>query len=106
GYDTGVIAGAIIFMKDELGLTPFSTGLVISSLLFGAACGAFVSGKVADRAGRKRIILFLAILFAIGAIGTAMANTVAMMIFFRIVLGFAVGGASATVPVYIAEIAP
>ncbi|MGY5956507.1 Major myo-inositol transporter iolT [Kosakonia sp. BK9b] len=106
GYDTGVISGALLFMGHELHLTPLTTGLVTSSLLFGAAFGALLSGHMANAAGRKKIIIYLAVIFAIGAIGTAMAPDVSWMIFFRLVLGVAVGGAAATVPVYIAEIAP
>ncbi|MGB9096936.1 sugar porter family MFS transporter [Erwinia sp.] len=106
GYDTGVISGALLFMGNELHLTPFTTGLVTSSLLFGAAFGALFAGHFAAQAGRKKIIIILAVLFAIGAAGTALAPDVHWMIFFRLVLGVAVGGASATVPVYIAEIAP
>ncbi|WP_372773052.1 sugar porter family MFS transporter [Pantoea sp. WEP] len=106
GYDTGVISGALLFMGDDLHLTPFTTGLVTSSLLFGAAFGALASGHFAAAVGRRKIILILAIIFALGALGTALAPDVSWMIFFRLVLGVAVGGASATVPVYIAEMAP
>lgn len=106
GYDTGVISGALLFMGSELHLTPLTTGLVTSSLLFGAAFGALLAGHMANAAGRKKIIIYLAVIFAIGAVGTAMAPDVSWMIFFRLVLGVAVGGAAATVPVYIAEIAP
>lgn len=106
GYDTGVISGALLFMGKELHLTPFTTGLITSSLLFGAAIGALLSGHWAASAGRKKIILWLAVIFAIGAIGTSLAPDVHWMVFFRFVLGVAVGGAAATVPVYIAELAP
>lgn len=106
GYDTGVIAGALLFMKTELGLTPFTTGLVTASLLFGAAIGAFTAGRLADAIGRRNIIIRLAILFAVGAVGTALAPNVSSMVFFRVILGLAVGGASCTVPLYIAEISP
>lgn len=106
GYDTGVISGALLFMGNDLHLTPFTTGLVTSSLLFGAAFGALASGHFAAAVGRRKIILVLAIIFALGALGTALAPDVSWMIFFRLVLGVAVGGASATVPVYIAEMAP
>ena len=61
GYDTGVISGALLFMGKELHLTPFTTGLVTSSLLFGAAFGALLSGHLASAAGRKKIILWLAV---------------------------------------------
>ncbi|CAJ0992892.1 sugar porter family MFS transporter [Pantoea sp. Nvir] len=106
GYDTGVISGALLFMGPELNLTPFTTGLVTSSLLFGAAFGALASGYFGVAAGRKKIILVLAIIFAVGALGTSIAPNVGSMIFFRLVLGAAVGGSAATVPIYIAEIAP
>ncbi|MDJ0088073.1 sugar porter family MFS transporter [Pantoea allii] len=106
GYDTGVISGALLFMGDELHLTPFTTGLITSSLLFGAAFGALLSGHLAAPAGRRKIILYLAVIFAIGAAGTSLAPDVNWMVFFRLILGVAVGGAAATVPVYIAEMAP
>lgn len=106
GYDTGVIAGALLFVNVELGLTPFTTGLVTSSLLFGAAIGAMTSGKMADKKGRRTVIVFLALLFVVGEIGSATAPNVEVMIVFRIILGLGVGGAATIVPVYIAEIAP
>ena len=54
GYDTGVISGALLYMKEDLALTPFTEALVVSSLLFpGAAFGALLGGKLADRLGRR-----------------------------------------------------
>ncbi|OCG02092.1 sugar porter family MFS transporter [Gilliamella sp. wkB112] len=106
GYDTGVIAGALLFINVELGLTPFTTGLVTSSLLFGAAIGAMCSGRLSDRLGRRTVILYLSVLFFIGAIGCALAPNLEVMLLSRITLGLGVGGAAAVVPVYIAEIAP
>lgn len=106
GYDTGVISGVLLFMGPELGLTPFTTGLVTSSLLVGAASGALMAGSMADKLGRRRIILLLAILFAIGTIGTSLAPTLEIMLVFRVILGLAVGGAGTTVPLYLSEIAP
>lgn len=106
GYDTGVIAGALLFINVELSLTPFTTGLLTSSLLFGAAIGAMTSGRLADKKGRRKVIVCLAVLFLIGELGSAMSPSVEVMIFFRIILGFGVGGAATIVPVYIAEIAP
>ena len=111
GYDTGVISGALPFMElspaeGGLGLTPLTEGLVTSSLVFGAAFGALIAGRLSDRQGRRRTILLLAVIFFVGALGTALAPGTAAMVAFRLVLGFAVGGASATVPMFIAEIAP
>lgn len=106
GYDTGVIAGALLFMKTDLHLTPLTTGLVTSSLILGSAFGAMTAGRFADRLGRKKVILVLAIIFMFGSLGCAMAPNAHMMIFFRFILGLGVGGAAAIVPVYIAEIVP
>lgn len=106
GYDTGVIAGALLFMKDELHLTALSTGLVTSALILGSAFGAITAGRFADRLGRKKIILLLAVIFMVGSLGCALAPTAHIMIGMRFVLGLAVGGAAAIVPVYIAEIVP
>ncbi|MGW1024733.1 sugar porter family MFS transporter [Streptomyces sp. NPDC002577] len=106
GYDTGVINGALPYMTDDLGLTPVTEGMVTSSLLLGAALGAVTGGRMSDARGRRRNILLLAVLFFIGALGCTLAPTTAVMVVARFVLGLAVGGASVTVPVYLAEISP
>ncbi|GAB2886661.1 myo-inositol transporter IolT [Streptomyces deserti] len=106
GYDTGVINGALPYMTDDLGLTPVTEGMVTSSLLLGAALGAVTGGRLSDARGRRRTILTLAVLFFIGALGCTLAPTTAVMVVARFVLGIAVGGASVTVPVYLAEISP
>src|SRR3712207_8214681 len=89
GYDTGVISGAILFITEELGLTPFLEGLVVASLLLGAAVGAASAGPLSDRLGRRNIIIIAAILFTIGAIGAALAPNVGVLVLFRVVLGLA-----------------
>lgn len=111
GYDTGVIAGALPFMQlpiaeGGLGLTPLTEGLVTSALVLGAAFGSLVCGIMADRFGRRDSLMALSVVFVIGAIGTAQAPSVAVMVVMRAILGFAVGGASALVPMFISEMAP
>ncbi|MFC9132172.1 sugar porter family MFS transporter [Streptomyces sp. NPDC057099] len=106
GYDTGVINGALPYMTDDLGLTPVTEGMVTSSLLLGAALGAVTGGRLSDARGRRRNILLLAVLFFVGALGCTLAPTTEVMIVARLVLGLAVGGASVTVPVYLAEVSP
>jgi major inositol transporter-like SP family MFS transporter len=110
GYDTGIIAGALPFMTlpvDEggLGLTAFTEGLVTASLIIGAAFGSLASGYLSDRFGRRVTLRLLSLLFIVGALGTSMAPDIDWMVAARFVLGLAVGGGSATVPVFIAEIA-
>lgn len=111
GYDTGVIAGALPFMtlpfsEGGLNLTPFTEGVVTSSLIIGALLGAFTAGSLADRYGRKKTLQVLALIFFLGALGTAFAPDLNWMVFFRVILGLGVGGASTIVPIFIAEIAP
>lgn len=108
GYDTGVINGALPYMSqsDQLNLTPFTEATVASSLLFGAAFGAVFGGRLSDRYGRRNNILLLALLFFIATLGCTFAPTAAVMVIFRILLGIAVGGASVTVPTFLAEISP
>lgn len=111
GYDTGVISQALPFMHMPLaarglGLTSFEEGAIGGTLLIGAAIGALVGGYLSDKYGRRHNLTLLAIIFIIGAIGTAAAPNVWVMYPFRIILGMAVGGASATVPVYLSETAP
>lgn len=106
GYDTGVINGALPYMQEDLGLTPLTEGLVTSSLLFGAAFGALFGGRLADRNGRRRMIMVLAVIFLLGTLACTFAPNTEVMILARFVLGLAVGGASVTVPVYLAEVSP
>jgi MFS transporter, SP family, major inositol transporter len=106
GYDTGVISGALLYMRHDLHLTSFWQGFVVSSLLFAAALGALSGGRIADRLGRKRSLMCCAVLFLLGAVGSATAPSLVPMICARIVLGLAVGAASATVPLFLAEMAP
>lgn len=110
GYDTGIISGALPYMtlpaaQGGLNLTPFTEGLVTSSLTFGSAVGAFLSGYVSDRFGRRITLRSLALLFVAGAFGTTVAPDIEIMVVMRFILGIAVGGGSSTVPVFIAEIA-
>ena len=111
GYDTGVISGALPYMYMPFGakglqLTSLEEGAIGGTLLIGAALGALIGGRLSDRYGRRHNITMLAILFLLGALGTTFAPSVWVMYPFRVILGFAVGGASATVPVYLAETAP
>jgi len=106
GYDTGVISGAILFIKDQFHLTAGAEERVISAVLLGAVIGAAVSGMLVDRYGRRRIVIITAVLFAIGAIGAALITKIGTLILFRILIGMAIGVASYAAPLYISEISP
>jgi sugar porter (SP) family MFS transporter len=68
--------------------------------------GAAFAGPIADATGRRKLVLVASIIFAVGAIGAALATSAGLLILFRFVLGLAVGAASLIVPLYLAEVAP
>jgi len=106
GYDTGVISGAVIFIKKEFGLSTFPQELVVSMVLAGATIGAFTGGRLADRFGRRRTLIGTALIFILGAIVCAAATSLTMLVIGRVVVGLGIGLASTTVPVYISEVSP
>ena len=106
GYDTGVSNGAEGPMAQELGLSLLQLGIVISSLIFAAAVGALVGGKISDAIGRRKTIILLAIMFFVGVLFVVFSPGFEILVAGRIILGLAVGGASTVVPVYLAELAP
>lgn len=106
GYDTGVIAGALLFIKKEMQLTPGMTAWVVSILLAGATLGAVGSGMLVERFGHRRLLIAAGILFTGGALGAALSASFEMLVVARFFIGLAVGTASAQVMLYVSEIAP
>src|SRR5690348_7784344 len=107
GYDTGVIGGAMLFMKKDLGLdSPGKQQLTVAILLLGAITGALISGWAADRISRRRTKIISGCVYVIGAIGCALAQTYWQILAGRFWLGIAVGTASFVAPMYIAELVP
>jgi SP family galactose:H+ symporter-like MFS transporter len=106
GYDTGVISGAILFVRKDFLLSTFQEEVVVSAVLLGAVAGAAFGGKLADALGRRTLLIQVAILFIIGAIGTALAPTPTLLAIGRVVVGVAIGIASFTAPLYISEVSP
>ncbi len=106
GYDTGVINGALRPMSAELGLDALTEGVVTSSLVFAAAFGALLGGRLSDALGRRTMLVALAAVFFVGTLAVVLAPGLAALVAGRVLLGLAVGGASTVVPVYLAELAP
>jgi MFS transporter, SP family, galactose:H+ symporter len=106
GYDTGVISGALIFIKSQFHLSVFHQELVVSVVLIGAAVGALGGGRLADAFGRRLMLIVTALIFVAGAILCAAAWSVGTLIVGRIIVGLGIGLASSTVPVYISEVSP
>jgi sugar porter (SP) family MFS transporter len=106
GFDTGVISGALLYIRDEWTLTTGQQEWLTSSVLLGAMFGAAFSGSLTDRLGRKMIIIIAAVIFSLGAVGTSRAPNIEWLITGRIIIGIAVGITSYVVPLYISEISP
>ena len=106
GYDTAVVSGAIVYMKQYWHLDPMAKGWAASSALVGCIIGAMFAGMLSDWLGRKKVMILSALLFGVSGIGAALPQTVAQLALARMLGGFAIGAASMLSPLYIAEIAP
>ncbi len=106
GFDIAIITGAGPFIEVHFGLSKISLGWAFSSLLFGCMLGSFAAGRITDLIGRRRILFFVAVLFAVTCAGTGLATGFTMFIVFRFLGGLAVGAASIISPMYIAEVSP
>ncbi|KAH7837525.1 hypothetical protein Vadar_014845 [Vaccinium darrowii] len=109
GYDTGVISGALLYIRDDFKSVEKKTWLqetIVSMAVAGAIIGAAIGGWMNDKFGRKKSILVADFLFFVGAIIMAVAPTPAVIIIGRIFVGLGVGMASMTSPLYISEASP
>lgn len=106
GFDSGVINGTVDGLQTAFGSSSAGTGFNVSSILIGCAIGAFCAGRLADRFGRRPILLIAAVFFIISAWGSGVSVTSFEFVIYRILGGLAVGAASVMTPAYISEIAP
>ncbi len=106
GYDSGVINGTVDGLQRAFGSTSVGTGFNVASILLGCAVGAFAAGRLADRWGRRAVMLVSAVLFIATAWGAGAATSSAEFVFARFIGGLAVGAASVLAPAYISEVTP
>ncbi len=106
GYDTGVISGAILFIRHDFALDTKAVELTISVVLIGCILGSSVAGPIADRRGRRITLLWAGIIFAIGSLLSAAAPSDAALLAGRVIVGLAIGFTSVVAPLYISEVAP
>lgn len=105
GIDIGVVSGALDFFAREFHPSTMALSWVVSSMMAGAALGSVCSSKLSQKIGRKRALICGAGVFVIGSLGCALSWSVPSMIFFRVVMGYAVGVSAFTAPLYLSEIA-
>lgn len=106
GFDTGIISGALLYIKQSFALSSTLQEFVVSGVLAGAVIGAAFGGTLADRLGRRHLILAAAVVFFLGALGMAFSPNVYWLIGARVGVGVAIGVASIVGPLYISEASP
>ena len=106
GFDSGVINGTVDGLQSAFNSDNAGTGFNVSSMLLGCAVGAFSAGRLADRFGRRPLLITAAIFFIISAWGSGISTSSMEFVVYRILGGLAVGAASVMAPAYISEIAP
>src|ERR1700678_3354458 len=106
GFDMGVIAAALIFVRDSFHLSTMMQEVLVISVLVGVMIGALIGGTVADRIGRRKTLIWGAVLFIAGSILAPLSPNVYVLFIARSLLGVAVGFTSVTAPVYVSELAP
>jgi sugar porter (SP) family MFS transporter len=106
GYDTGVISGALLFIKREFVVNPLFEGVIVAAVLLGCLIGVSVGMPLAQRFGRRAVLFLSAAVFIVGTIACTFALDIAWLIAARLVLGLAIGISSMCAPVYLAELAP
>ena len=106
GFDTVVISGAEKTIQSLWRLSPGLHGFAIASALYGTVFGALFGGWPADRFGRKFTLLWIGLLYIVGAAGSALAPNVGTLIVARFIGGLGIGVSTVVAPMYIAEIAP
>jgi len=106
GFDASVISGVIKFIEPEFGLTKLELGWSVASLTLTSTLAMMVAGPISDKYGRRTVLRWAAVLYAISAIGSAFAPTFLFLVIARMIGGFGVGASLILAPMYIAEISP
>ena len=106
GFDIAIITGAGPFLTEHFKLNDLSLGWAFSSLLFGCVIGSIFAGRITNFCGRRKVLLWVALLFVVTSVATAEASSFTFFIAARFIGGLAVGGASILSPMYVAEVSP
>ncbi len=106
GYDTGIISGALLQIRDEFSIGSGWQSIIATGILVGAVIGALVGARLSEVLGRKRTILIISAVFVIGTLAASFAPTPLTLALARVLLGMAVGGATQTIPMFVAELSP
>jgi sugar porter (SP) family MFS transporter len=106
GYDTGIISGALLQITKDFDIAESWKQVIAASILLGAVIGALTCSYLSERRGRKSTLVMLGVIFVVGALWCSVSPNPVLLSVGRLILGFAVGGATQTAPMYVAELAP
>jgi len=106
GYDTGIVSGAMVFVRKFFNLNSLWQEVVVSITILGAWVLSLMAGSLSERYGRKSMILYASVIFTVGSVIMGFAWSKYILLFGRLTVGVAIGLASTVVPMYIAEVAP
>jgi sugar porter (SP) family MFS transporter len=106
GYDVGIIAGALVFVRSSFALSTQMEEVVVSVVLVGSLLGAIAGGAASDRFGRRAILVAGGVIFTVGSLLAPLSPDVYALILARMLLGVAIGFTSVTAPIYVSELAP
>ena len=106
GYDSGVIAGALLFIRKDMSLNAHLQGMVVGGLLLGAMIGAFGTARLADRYGPRKMLIGAGAMFIVTSVLSAFAPDPMTLIVARVLIGITIGVSTTQVPLYLSEIAP
>jgi SP family arabinose:H+ symporter-like MFS transporter len=106
GFDASVISGVVKFIEPEFGLTKLQLGWAVGSLTLTSTLAMLLAGPISDRIGRRQVLVYASILYAISAVGSAFAPNFLFLVIARMIGGLGVGGSLIIAPMYIAEISP
>jgi sugar porter (SP) family MFS transporter len=106
GFETAVISGAEKTIQILWSLSDFWLGFTVAASLIGTVIGSMIAGRPAQRYGRKKVLLIIALMYLLSALGCSLTPTWVIFIIFRMVGGIAVGASSVVGPMYISEISP
>ncbi len=106
GFDASVISGVIKFIEPQFNLTKIELGWSVGSLTLTATLAMMLAGPLSDRFGRRSVLKYAAVLYAVSAIGSALAPTFLLLVVARMIGGFGVGASLILAPMYIAELSP
>lgn len=106
GYDTGIVSGALVFIRQTYSISTLLQEMIVSALVLGALIGAFFSGKLAHQFGSRKMLIYTSLTFIVGTLLSGLAANVYILIVARFLIGIAIGITSYVSPLFISEMAP